>query len=79
MKTSETMFADYQQTIHDTLDKAKAAHNPKEARHDLKNLLASLVLGEKDIKIALSGVNRKAPGSKTYVFAPPDRLELPTW
>ena len=72
------MIVDYQQAIRDTLDTVKDSKHPQETRHAFKNLIATLIVTEKDIKIALSGVNRKAPGSTAYVFAPPVRLERTT-
>lgn len=69
---SENLYGDYQQAIQETLEAVNDRSHPEKARKALKCLIASLVLTENGIKIALSGsVNRKALGSTVYVFAPP--------
>ena len=70
--TSENLYGDYKQAIQEILGVINNNPQPGELRNTLKCLIASLVLTETGIKIALSGsVNRKALGSTLYVFAPP--------
>ena len=72
LSTSENLYGDYQQAIRETLETVDDDRHPEEARKALKGLLASLVLTENGIKIALSGsVNRKTLGSTLFVVAPP--------
>ncbi len=87
----ENLFTDYSSRVREVLDlqptnmedgSIRLPENQKMAPETLKNafkdLLASLILEERAIKIALSSVNKKALCSSVFAFAPPVRLELTT-
>ena len=84
IKSDQELFMAYRRHIKEVLaqvDKAgrEAGNSASEkAKTALKALIPSMLLEEKDIKIALSGVNQKALNSSEFALAPPDRLELPT-
>lgn len=50
----------------------------EKVKTSLKAIISTLLLEEKDIKIALGGVNHPRLHSSVFGLAPPDRLELPT-
>jgi site-specific DNA recombinase len=68
-----SLYAEYRDRIQDVLK--KPADEKKTA---LRGLVASLLLEDEGIKIALSAVRQKALRSSVFVFAPPDGLEPPT-
>ena len=72
---------DYRQCITETLQTidTNSDTTPHDKRIAIKDLIASLVLEETQIKVALSGVNRKGPVSTVSCFAPPVGLEPTTW
>ena len=61
-----SLFSEYRGRIHRVLKKAEA-----EQKAALADLVASLLLQEGGIKIALSSVTQKALRSSVLVFAPP--------
>jgi site-specific DNA recombinase len=66
-------FSEYQSRIQEALKKPEDEKKPAFAA-----LIASLLLQEEGIKIALSGMNQKALRSSVLVFAPPAGLEPAT-
>ena len=88
----ENLFADYSSRVREVLDlqptnmedgSIRVPENQKMAPETLKNafkdLLASLILEETAVKIALSCVNKKALCSSVFASAPPHGLEPRTW
>jgi hypothetical protein len=84
MKNDRELFTAYAKNIREALAQVERsgqvtgtedenARNPASirAKSALKALIPSLVLDEKDIKIALSGVNRKALRSSEFGLVPP--------
>jgi site-specific DNA recombinase len=61
-----SLFSEYRGRIQEVLNKQETEKKPA-----LADLVASLLLQEGGIKIALSGVNQKALRSSVLVFAPP--------
>ncbi len=66
----KSIFAEYRSRIQEMLKKPEDENKPA-----LAALIASLLLEEGGIKIALSGVTQKVPRSSVFVLAPPDGLE----
>ena len=69
----KNLFAEYRGSIQEILKK-----HEDEKKAALADLIASLLLHEGGIKIALSSVNQKALRSTAFVFAPPAGLEPTT-
>ena len=69
----KSLFSEYRGRIQGVLKKSKDEKKPA-----LAALIASLLLQEGGIKIALSSVNQKALRSTAFVFAPPAGLEPAT-
>ena len=77
LKQDPAAYDEYQQRITELLQivDTESSATPHDKRVAVRKLIASLVLKETEIKVALSGVNRKGPVSTVSCFAPPVGLK----
>ncbi len=80
VKNDADLFSGYRKRIRDVLelvekpaekDGKNGANSVETVKNQVKTVISSLVIGEKDIKIALSGVNHSGPVSKVFAPSPP--------
>jgi hypothetical protein len=84
VKNERNLFGEYRKRIKDVLgmvekparkDGENNVNGAESAKNQVKMVISSLTLCERDIKIALSGVNHSGPRSNLFAPSPPDRLE----